>query len=202
MQIESILQQGKGRTKLKFDNGREIVLYLAEFRQLKLSEGDIIDDVLYRHIIYDIVGLRAKKRAMYLLEKMDRTEKQLRDKLEAGDYPAEAVELALDYVKSYHYIDDYRYACTYIRMGQEKKSAQLLKLDLMKKGVARDIISQALEDEFEADELVQIRQWLVKKKYDMDEKDRTKKQKMYQFLMRKGFRSSDILKAMRMSEYD
>lgn len=52
----------------------------------------------------------AKKKAMNLLLYMDRTEKQLRDKLEEGEFPPQAVSEAISYVKSFHYLDDERYA--------------------------------------------------------------------------------------------
>ncbi len=54
--------------------------------------------------------LEAKKKAMALLKYMDRTEWQLRDKLTSKGFSEEAVEEAVEYVKSYHYLDDYRYA--------------------------------------------------------------------------------------------
>ena len=81
---------------------------------------------------------------MHLLEKQDRTEYQLREKLRQNEYPKEAVEQAIAYVKSYHYIDDLRYACSYVRYQKEKKSNRRLQQDLQKKGVAKEFIEQAL----------------------------------------------------------
>ena len=51
---------------------------------------------------------RARKKAMRLLEHMDRTEKGLTDKLRQAEFSPEAVEDALAYVKSYGYINDAR----------------------------------------------------------------------------------------------
>ena len=44
---------------------------------------------------------RARKKAMRLLEHMDRTEKGLTDKLRQAEFSPEAVEDAIAYVKSY-----------------------------------------------------------------------------------------------------
>ena len=54
--------------------------------------------------------LKATKKAMGLLQHMDRTEWELRSKLEQAGFSEEAVEAAIQYVAGYHYIDDKRYA--------------------------------------------------------------------------------------------
>ena len=66
---------------------------------------------------------RARKKAMRLLEHMDRTEKGLTDKLRQAEFSPEAVEDAIAYVKSYGYINDARYARTYIpfRASDERR---------------------------------------------------------------------------------
>ena len=56
---------------------------------------------------------RARHRALHILERSDRTEQELRAKLERN-YRAEAVEDAISYVKQYHYLDDRRYAVNYL----------------------------------------------------------------------------------------
>ena len=55
-------------------------------------------------------SLEAKKKAMSLLKYMDRTEWQLRDKLSLKGFSEGAIGEAIEYVKSFHYLDDYRYA--------------------------------------------------------------------------------------------
>lgn len=139
--------------------------------------------------------LRAKKRAMHLLERMDRTEAQLREKLRQNQYPEDVIEEAVAYVKQFHYIDDFRYACNYIRYREQNTSRRKLAMDLAQKGVARELIDRALEEEYiEENESARILKWLEKKNYDADHADIKQKQKMYQFLLRKGFRSEDILR--------
>ena len=65
---------------------------------------------------------RARKKTMRLLEHMDRTEKGLTDKLRQAEFSPEAVEDAIAYVKSYGYINDARYARTYISFRMSPKS--------------------------------------------------------------------------------
>ena len=195
--VTEVIPREKGRTSIRFDNGMEVLLYKGEVRKLGLQEQTVISREKYDEIIYEILGTRAKKRAMFLLEQMDRTEHQLRAKLMQNGYPAVCVDLAIDYVKKYHYIDDLRYATNYISYQQKRKSRQKLKIDLLTKGIDKNVIEQALDEAFDSDEQIKIRQLLEKKHYDPKECDRKEKQKTYQYLMRRGFKGSDILHVMK-----
>jgi len=195
-QITSVVPQDKKKVKICLDNGESFVLYKGEAYKLSLFEKEILEEAKYQKIIKEILGKRAIKRAMYLLEQQERTEKQLRDKLQQNDYPQSCIEQALEYVKAYHYVDDYRYACVYIRCHQEKESRMKLSQKLMMRGISRDLIERAMEEEFEADEKHQIAELLKKKNYDMDTADEAAKRKMAQFLMRRGFKTRDILSVM------
>ena len=103
---------------------------------------------------------------------------------------------AMDYVKFFHYVDDYRYACTYIRYHQSEKSRLQIKMKLYERGVPSDLIEQALEDEYTGEEDRLIDRLLEKKQYDADTMDQKEKQKIYQYLMRRGFRSDAIRRRM------
>lgn len=197
LQITAVIPQEKGRASIKFDNGMEVLLYKGEIRKLSLHEGDYVSGEIYHKIINEILGPRAKKRALFLLESMDRTKHQLYDKLKQNGYPEICIEEAISYVEKYHYVDDFRYARTYIRYHQEKKSRQRLKTDLMRKGVDKNTIEEALEEEFASDEQQKIRQLLEKRRYNYEECDVKERQRNYQFLMRRGFKSSDVLHVMK-----
>lgn len=199
MYIEQIEQLEKGKRRLRFETGESLILYKGEIRSFGLLEGQDISDTLYQELLYDVIGKRATKRAMHLLEKQDRTEYQLREKLRQNEYPKEAIEQAVAYVKSYHYIDDLRYACSYVRYQKEKKSSRRIQQDLQKKGVAKELIEQALCQEGNEDETGAIQKLLEKKGYTPD-MPREQANKIYQFLLRRGYKSSDILYVMR-SEY-
>jgi regulatory protein len=137
---------------------------------------------------------------MYLLEKQDRTESQLRTKLLDKGFSQEACDEAIAYVKSFHYVDDERYACNYVRYRAHSKSRQQLKLDLLKKGVSREIIASALEEEYEGDERAMICEILVKKKFDPETADYKEKNRITAFLLRRGFALEDIRSCMRYVE--
>lgn len=199
-QVVSVVPQDKKKLKICLDNGDTFILYKGEAAKLSLFEKEVFDDVKYQQIMTDILGKRATKRAMHLLEQQERTEKQLRDKLAQNGYPEQCISQAIDYVKSYHYVDDYRYATVYIRYHQEKESRQKLTQKLMTRGISREVIQKALEEEFVADECAQIKELLKKRRYDPDNANESTRRKTAQFLMRKGFKSRDIFRVMRMEE--
>lgn len=197
MQVTSVIPLEKGKARIRFEDGSEVILYKGEIRKLGIQEGCVITDEVYHKIIDEILGQRAIKRAMHLLERQDRTERQLYDKLKENGYPEVCIESAISYVKRYHYIDDFRYASAYIRYRQEKKSRQKLKLELQAKGIARDVIEEALEEEYVSDDQKKILELLQKRRYSFENADTAEQRKNYQFLLRRGFQSSDILHVMR-----
>ncbi len=137
----------------------------------------------------------ARKKAMQLLERMDRTEQNLRRKLTEKEFTPDEVEDAIAYVKSFHYLDDVRYAQTYVRFHGASKSCTRLYQDLLQKGVDKETAREAIDEAYEGDEDAQIRVLLEKKHYDAD-MDRKEKQRIYAFLLRRGFPASKILRAM------
>ena len=190
---------GKGKVQISFDDAQALVLYKGELQKFGLEEQMQVSDQMYEQLYHEIVGKRAVKRAMHLLEKMDRTEEQLRKKLLESRYPEELVEEAIAYVKSYHYIDDERYARTFVRLNQERRSAGRMKMDLLAKGIASDVIERAIEEENETPPEILIQRLLDKKNFDPDTAALKDTAKMYQFLLRRGFRANEIMHVLRES---
>ena len=196
--VKEIEAVGKGRYRVKFDTGVTCLLYRKEMSSFSIEKGKKITAQQYQELLEEVVGKRAKKRALHLLEQMDRTEKQLRDKLLANEYPQSCIDGAIAYVKGFHYLDDSRYASNYVRFSQEKMSRVQMKQKLMQKGIASSVIADAIEEAYVADEMEQIMALLRKRKFVPEKADEKEFQRTYQYVMRRGFKSSDILKAMKM----
>ena len=86
---------------------------------------------------------KARRKAMLLLEHMDRTEKGLSDRLRQAGFSREAAEDAMEYVKSYGYIDDLRYAQNYISYRIHTKSRQKILMELQQKGIDKATAQEA-----------------------------------------------------------
>ncbi len=199
-QITDLKKTDAKRVEICLNGEIFLWLYQGEARSLSLTKGMILSEEQYENLLHGVIGKRAIKRAVHLIERQERTERQLREKLSLSEYPEEAVEDAVSYVKKRRYLDDERYARTFIRFHQTERSKMRLKSDLIKRGVSKDVIERCMEEEFSSDEKAQIRALLEKKGFSQSEADRNESRKMYQFLMRRGFRSSDILAVMNQNE--
>ena len=116
------------------------VLYKGELKRFGIKQGENLAQENYEKIQNEVLLKRAKKRAMHLLEDMDRTESALREKLKAGQYPGECNRAEqLTYVRSFGYLDDARYAENFIMSRKDTKSKREIKALLSQKGVSDDI---------------------------------------------------------------
>ena len=142
---------------------------------------------------------RARHRALHILERSDRTEQELRTKL-LQNYKPEAVEDAVAYVKQYHYLDDMRYAVNYLNSRGRIKSRRQVEQELLyKKGIARETLEAAIQEAEPQDEREQIRLWMEKKQICPETASKEELRRFYLFLMRRGFRSEDILSEFRIA---
>ena len=140
--------------------------------------------------------VRAKRRALYLLTDMDRTEKELYDRLKKTGYSEETVNAAREYVKSFGYIDDVRYARKYIEIFRDRKSRRKMMYDMAAKGVDREVIENAFLEYPEYDETDLIRRLAEKKLRGRDLTEPGVWQKTAAYLARRGFASGDIVKVL------
>ena len=201
MEITKIQALTKQKYRIFLDGESAFAVYKGELSRYHLEEGAVLPPEVYEELVNRVVKKRATLSAMHILERTETTEAQLRRKLEESEYPKEAVESAIAYVTSYGYLDDRRYAEHYIEWKKQGKGKARLKMELVQKGISREIIEEVLESTDFGETREMIRQIILKKRktdIPMNEKE---KQRIYGFLMRKGFSSSDILAVMREEEW-
>ncbi len=199
MIVTELTEVSKGRYKVYIDQEFAFVLYKGELRLYKLAEGQEISEAVYNEIMRTVLPKRAKLRAMNLLQKRQYTERQLIDKLKEGFYPEEIIAEAVLYVKSYRYLDDLQFAVDYITYHETSKSERKMTCDLLQKGIAGETIKQAFE-EWRAlggkqNEEEMISELLEKKHYSPG-CNQKEKQRIYAFLLRKGFSMENVNKVL------
>ena len=197
MEVLSLVKLTKGRAKICLAGGTDFVLYKKEYESFGIEVGSEVTETEYQEILKEIIIPRCKKGALHLLEKQDRSEKNLRDKLREGGYPAEAIDIAIDYISEYGYLDDARMAASHVRFYQDSRSKQRIIQDLKAKGISPDVIDRVIEEEYTADESEQIERLLVKKNYDKDTATYEDRAKIYRFLAGRGFSSDSINKCLK-----
>lgn len=195
MIVTGLEPAGKGREKVFLDGNAAFVLYGGELSRYGIREDAEVSEELYERILKEVLLKRAQARSLYILKSMDKTEAQMRQKLKEGTYPEEVIEEVIGWLYGFHYLDDRRYAENYVSQKKSSKSRKQLMLDLKRRGISKTLAEEVLESEEEEDETALIRQWMEKKHIDPGTKDPKERQKMWQFLARKGFRSEDIRRA-------
>lgn len=198
MTVTEIRPVTKQKYQIEVEGHSPFVLYKGEVFRYHIEKDREISPEIYREIIEEVLTKRAKLRALHLLEQGDRTKKDLEEKLLKNGYPPEAAEAALAYVESFHYIDDKRYALSYIQNQSGRKGRARIQMELRRKGVPQEYIDQAFQEmEEETDTEAVIRELVQKKRRGQGPMDEKEKQRLYGFLLRRGFSTSDILSVLR-----
>ena len=199
MKVKEIVELDKKKVKICLEDGTVFALYKGEARRFSFEEGRDIADEILEDIYSNILQKRARERCFYLLQSMDKTERELQKKLKQGYYPDFVIDSVINFLKQYGYVDDRRYVQNYIRMHSRKKSRRLLEQELYRKGLDRELISEALSEMLEETEGTQedrerelIYQLLEKKHFVYPCEDRKEWNRIMAYLLRKGFQMDDV----------
>lgn len=194
MRIVEIVPVTKTKYRVVTDEQLAFMLYKGELSRYRLKEDNELPAEVFQKIFQEILVKRAKLRAMHLLTRMDYTEAELEKKLMKDEYTPQAVKIAMDYVRSYHYLDDERYVEKYLSAYRGRKSRRQIQFELERKGIPREMICRGQEalEESEPDETEMIRQILEKRCRNPKEADEKEKRRHYGYLMRRGFSSAEI----------
>ena len=171
-----------------------IYLYPGEVKKERIEDGQEMTEEELDRLRLTYALPRAKKRAMGILAKRDQTESQIREKLAKSYTDSQSLREALDFVKKYGYVDDRQYACDYLNSKRGKKSFRQIRMDLIRKGISREILDQVFcenPDQEDSD----LRESFEKYIRRFSEFDRDAAGKTYAHFMRKGY-ASDLVTGM------
>ena len=120
----------------------------------------------------------------------ERCVKDVRDKLKTFDIPEEEKTKILDYLLDNRFVNDERFAKSFVRgkVNQSGWGVNKIRFHLIQKGIAKDIIDEALgqtDEEVYRQRLIDILR--VKAKSVKAETDFEKKRKLAAYAMQKGF---------------
>lgn len=194
LEITALEYKKDKKVHISLDGEETFFLYEKEVKSYQLEQGMQLPCSLYEEII-QIVEQRAKQKAVLLLQYRDRTEYELREKLKLAYYPAEVIDRTIQYLQEYHYIEEERIAIQYVESKKNKKSKKQLRIELMQKGIAKEIIERVLSEQIEQE--TQTIQSLIRKKTKGEELSllsKEEREKIARSLYQKGFSMSEIRK--------
>ncbi len=128
----------------------------------------------------------------------DRCTQEVRNKLATFDIPASEKEKFVKLLVDEGYLDDERYASTFVRskIHLKKWGVNKIKMSLKMKGISDEIIGNALSEidpEIYKDELIKV----LKAKKINESDPYKKKAKLAQYAMQKGYEPSLVWDALR-----
>ncbi len=143
---------------------------------------------------------QAKAYAYRLVSRKSYTKKEISEKLKNKGFISPVRVEVLDELAGYNYLNDLEFARLWIksRMHLKPKGERALRLELLKKGIKKELINQALDEvlkDYNQEELVLslARRRIEKLNLDLSLKTR---RRIFSYLARRGFSSSIILKSL------
>ena len=202
MIITKLDKVGTKQVRLFFDEEKYCLLYYNEIRRLGFHEQDEIGQEEFEEL-NKLLLHRAKLKAMSLLKYQDRTKKELKERLMRAEFPEFITEGAVAYVESFGYINDDAYIRNFIDSRKDKKSRREIYALLRQKGVDMNRAEEIMEEMYEVhSDQEAIRELLRKKHWDFACTDPKEKQKIYGYLVRKGFRYEDIRQVIQVCDWN
>jgi regulatory protein len=200
----------KKRTKewylIYLNDGREILSYIDFIVKFKVKVGKQLTEEQIKEMKSESEVILAKEIAYRFISYKPRTLKEVSDKLKAKGFQSDLVSKVVEELKNYGFINDLEYARNFVLNKSRSKTlgALALRRELLSKGISSEIVDEVLSerenliDEFEIaldlaqGKLKQIKS-LKKRKRGRDEY----KRRIYEFLLRRGFKFETINRVMR-----
>lgn len=141
-----------------------------------------------------------KNRVIALISRRPRSEKEVLDYLK-NRVPSEEIDPVINDLKEKDYINDQQFTKWWVdqRRTFTNKSKNIIRQELIKKGISKDLITQELDSVDEDSDIESARELVKKKKRLLEHKDlegRELNQKVITYLQGKGFTWDVIKKAL------
>ncbi|HMB16435.1 MAG TPA: regulatory protein RecX [Pelovirga sp.] len=135
--------------------------------------------------------------ALRLLSRCDRTEAQLRDKLQQRGFSSSSIATTIERCYDYRYLDDHRYALSRARhlMRNGKGVGRRILADLRRRGIAEDLARATLDEvgtEFSQAELFEQERARRFPDFCYAAASVKERRRVVSYFQRRGFSLSDI----------
>lgn len=146
---------------------------------------DEVVDILNAALVYS-----AEFTAMTYLARAEHCRFSLTQKLIKKGIDKKAIEIALDYLESIHYLDDERFAGAWLRTRSIDHTEGRIRLtaELLHRGVGRDVVRKAIDNFFMSHDEIEICRKALKKELIF----KNDHEKIKKALVKKGFSLKEI----------
>ncbi|MDA3871798.1 MAG: regulatory protein RecX [Candidatus Marinimicrobia bacterium] len=179
-----------------FSDTKKITLDNSYIGKYFLVEGSEISDKQLEKIVSENEYDRAKEKAFFLLTYRDHSVYELKVKLRKRNFDEKVIDKTVEYLLENGYLNDKKFSEIYLNelLNTKRSGMMIIRKKLFQKGLSRELINNLLNDL--DDEIfhnnclfhLQKKRKLLEKKHDENIKN-----KLYNYLSRKGFRYEIIL---------
>lgn len=133
---------------------------------------------------------KCKESALRTIERSYKTEKEIRDKLLSKEFDSETIDITIDFLIEYGFIDDSKFVSMYIKDRIRTQGRNKIRYSLISKGVNKLLIEEAFstldrDDEMERAIILCEKKYLnISKREDDDFKI---KNKLTRYLLGRGY---------------
>ncbi|HEX7401327.1 MAG TPA: RecX family transcriptional regulator, partial [candidate division Zixibacteria bacterium] len=113
-----------------------------------LKKGQDVNEPTLKKILLGENENKAKETALRFLSFRRRTEKEIKDKLIQRGFDENIIKRTVEKLKEYDLINDLEFAIAWVkeRLEYKPRGKKLLRQELWKKGIKKEIIDQALDE--------------------------------------------------------
>jgi len=166
-----------------------------------LKIGKILTDDEWNKLKIKVEELTIFDQALNFLSYRPRSEKEVRDHFKKKKIVGAHVDRAIVKLKKLNFLDDEKFSLWWIeqRNNFRPKGKRALEIELLQKGVEREIVKRVLEEknntQAEKDTcLVLGRKWLTKKQVNLNIPK--EKEKLFRYLASRGFDFDEVAQAI------
>lgn len=192
-------QKKGGRCNIYLDGKFFCGLNLEVVIKSGLKVGDSVDRGVLCHLQLDSEKGQALDKAMTYLTASAKTEKQVRDFLLKKGYTYMVLDYVIEKLREYNFVNDSEYCKNYVDSVGEMRGKRKVALDLKRKGIGDESISEAMQnmpDQTEAC-LTALQKYMRNK-----QPDRETTAKAFRHLVSKGFDFDTVKRAMNKNKFD
>lgn len=165
---------------------------------MKLKPGVEVDGELLLKAANESAYKKALNYALNLLSKYYKTKQELVKKLKEKEYKEDTIKAVIDRLEELGYLNDEQFVEVFIRSKQDTSQGlnkRILYNKLLQKGIDKELIQQSLENS-DIDEYQNALSVAEKKLRSLKGDIKSKKAKLYTFLLYKGFNYEICSKVM------
>jgi regulatory protein len=182
-----------GRYNIFVNQRFEFSLDEAQLLELELKVGQQINQQQLANLKSQSQFGKNYIRALDLLSRRRRSTKEIRDYGKRHDWSDDSTERVIQRLYQHNYLDDEKFALSFIRSRAKLKNYSLkkMKFELKRRGIAEDIIDKTLNAAEEYDQSAALKQLIAKKGASYETP------KLINYLLRQGFCYQDIMVALK-----